>query len=320
MVYGVAPMETTETTDDHVATELRGLIERTLAGARVPRDTRNRLSTTLEQAMRENLGLVRRYIRAFAFNGRAAEMMRMYADGHTLDEIGAKFDLTRERVRQILTSTFGDYRSVVPEEIWHERSLREHAERTARWDADHGESIEALFSDGKSDVEIAKALDLPRTKVSDYRSRKGLRHTRGVDWTDADIMDAMARCYREVGQGLTIARYNEWRDSVGADKAPSYLTVLIRYDTFEQACVEAEVPYVGRSNTDRRSDYITPEVAHGHLEDFLDWTITENKKPTSGTFSEYRSTHEGVPSMAVMSRRLGGFRSALDDLIAKRAG
>jgi len=315
-------METTTdmTTDDQAATELRNLIERTLAGARVPRGTRTQLSTTLERAMRENLSLVRRYVRALAYDGRAAEMMERYAEGQTLDEIGEHFEVTRERVRQILTSTFGDYRSVVPQDVRHEHSLRRLAERTAKWDEAHGAQILDLFSEGRSDAQIAEGLGIPRTKVADFRSRKGLRHTRGVDWTDDDILDALSRCSKEIAQGLTISRYSEWRESIGLDKAPSYLTVLIRYETFEQACAEGNVPYVGRSNAERRSDYITPEVAREYLSEFLDWTIANNKKATSGTFAEYREDHSGVPSMAVMSRRLGGFRSALDDLISQRAG
>jgi DNA-binding CsgD family transcriptional regulator len=312
-------MDTIETqTDEHAATELKGLIERTLAGARVPRDTRDRLSSILETAMRDNLSLVRRYVRALAYNGRAAEMMEMYAEGQTLDEIGTRYEITRERVRQILTSTFGDYRTAVPEEIRHERALRRMAERVGKWDDEHGPDIVARFNEGQSDVQIAETLGLPRTKVADFRSRKGLRHTRGVDWTDDDILDALKRCYQEVGQGLTIACYSEWREA-DPKKAPSYLTVLIRYESFEAACSDAEVPYVGRSIYGRRSDYITSEVARDHLAGFLEWTISNNKKATSGTFAEYRKAVPGVPSMAVMSRRLGGFRLALDGLLAQRA-
>lgn len=38
---------------------------------------------------------------------RAADMRRRYEDGQTLEEIGRQYDLTRERVRQILTRRFG---------------------------------------------------------------------------------------------------------------------------------------------------------------------------------------------------------------------
>jgi hypothetical protein len=313
-------METTETqSDEYASNELRVLIERTLAGARVPRDTRSRLSSVLETAMRENISLLRRYVRALAYNGRAAEMMEMYSEGQTLDEIGEHYEVTRERVRQILTSTFGDYRTAVPDEMRHERALRRLAERTAEWDEEYAEAITDLFNQGNGDAQIADALDIPRTKVTEFRSRRGMRHTRGVDWTDDDIFGALQRSYREIGQGLTIARYSEWRDEIGPKKVPSYLTVLIRFESFEAACDAAKVPYVGRSNAERRSDYITPEMARDHLASFLDWAMGSNKRATSGTYAEYRVDHSDAPSMAVMSRRLGGFRSALDELIASRS-
>jgi len=308
-----------KTSDEYAIVELKGLIERTLASARVPRETRSRISTTLEVAMRENLGLLRRYVRALAYDGRAAEMMEMYGQGYTLDEIGSHFEVTRERVRQILTSTFGDYRSAAPQELLHERSLRRLAERTAEWDETYGESVTKMFHEGKSDAAIARELDVPRTKVVDFRSRKGLRHTRSQDWSDDDLLNALRTASAESGEGLTIARYNAWREEAGAESYPSYLTMLIRFDSFEEACKAAAVEYVGRTNAERRSDYISPDQAREHLAAFLDWATSNNKRPTSGSFAEYRKVEKGVPSMAVMSRRLGGFRTALDELIAHRA-
>lgn len=308
-----------KTTDEQAIVELKGLIERTLASARVPRETRSRLSATLEVAMRENLSLVRRYVRTLAYDGRAAEMMEMYSQGHTLDEIGACFDLTRERVRQILTSTFGDYRSAVPQELIHERSLRRLAKRTAEWDEKYGPEVTRLFSEGKSDSAIAEVLGVARTRVTDYRSRKGLRHTRSQDWSDDDLLNALRIAEKESGEGLTIARYNAWREKAGPGSYPSYLTMLIRFESFEDACKEAKVNYIGRSNSERRSDYISPEMAREHLAAFLDWAVANNRRPTSGSFVEYRKVVPETPSMAVMSRRLGGFRAALDALIASRS-
>jgi len=319
LMYGKRTMDTTNTQpDEHASNQLKSLIERTLAGAQVPKDSRERLSSALEAAMRRKVPLLRRYVRSMSYNGRAAQMMEMYSSGKSLDEIGEHFTVTRERVRQILSSTFGDYRSVAPDEMLHERSLRRSAERVQAWDEEHGDDIKEMFSNGASDASISETLGVSRPKVTDFRSRHGLRHSRGVDWTDDDILGAIKRAYVETGQGITLSRYSQWREAMDSSRVPSYLTVLIRYGTFEKACDLAKVPYVGRSNSQRRSDYISPEDAREHLRRFLEWTITENKKATSGTFAEYREANKGVPSLAVMGRRLGGFRFALDQLLAER--
>lgn len=308
-----------KTNDEYAIVELKDLIERTLASARVPQETRSRISTTLELTMRGNLGLLRRYVLALAYDGRAAEMMEMYRQGYTLDEIGSRFELTRERVRQILISTFGDYRSAAPQELLHGRSLRRPAERTTEWDEAHGSDVTRMFHEGKSDSAIAKELGVARTRVVDFRSRKGLRHTRNQDWSDDDLLGALRSASEESGEGLTIARYNAWREEAGSESYPSYLTMLVRFESFEEACKAAGVKYVGRKNSERRSDYISPEQAQEHLGAFLDWATANNKRPTSGSFAEYRKVAPGTPSMAVMSRRLNGFRSALDELISRRA-
>jgi hypothetical protein len=303
--------------DTQAAVEVKALLLRTFSGARVPRDTRERLATLVETALSENIGVLRRYVLALSHGGRAAEMMKMYADGMTLDEIGSHYGVTRERIRQVLTTTFGDYRSVRPDELRYERAIRQRAEALAEWDERFGAEIERRFALNESDVTISKALGAGERKVANYRTRHGLRRTRGLDWTDEVIFDCLKKAEKAYPGDLTIASYSRWRDSVGPEEAPSYLTLLTRFDSFENACVAAGVEHGGRSNAQRRKDYIGAEEAQGHLLNFVEWCEAESLRPTSGSFSTYRESHK-APSLAIMSRRLDGFRQALDALLASR--
>lgn len=72
---------------------------------------------------------------------RAAEMADLYRQGETLEQIGSKFGVTRERVRQIISRTFGlngadggaSVKSRKAAEARAEREARLIARREARW-------------------------------------------------------------------------------------------------------------------------------------------------------------------------------------------
>ncbi len=312
-------MNKTTDLETSVENEIKSLILESLAGARVPRDTRERLSVLIEGSFKSNLNMLHRYVVTFSTGGRAAEMMRMYASGSTLQEIASHYDVTREWVRRILTTTFGDYRSMQPESLRSERLIHLRIQANNAWDATNGDQVERLIALGAFDHDIAKVLGCSHRKVVEYRTRHSIRRTRGLDWTDEQIHGFLQEAHAHSGGKLTIASFNRWREEMGKENVPSYQTITIRYPTFRQACAEAGVNYSGRFYSAPRSDYINPRMCQEHLVAFVAWCNERGLKPTSGTYAVYRKEHK-APSLAIIARRLGGFRHALNAAIAESLG
>jgi len=308
-------------TEDEAIGELKALIDKTLSGSRVPRDTRNRLSTAVEHAMRSNLEVTRRYLLALSGDDRANTMMQLYREGLTLEEIGERFDLSRERVRQILTIHFGEYRSLVAEDRRFVRDAqrderREQARRV--WEDEHAADVERLFAQGFSDEAIAKATDASVRFISNYRSINGMVRQRGVTWSDEDIFDALRQAAKDVPEGLTPTRYVAWRESLPSEereKVPSSATLGFRFPSFGEACELAGLQATGRTNTKRRSDYVEESVAWDFLREYFKWSKKKNLSPTTRNFELFREEHPDAPSVSIMVRRLGGFREAVQSLI-----
>jgi DNA-binding CsgD family transcriptional regulator len=263
--------------------------------------------------------MVRRYEQTLSNDSRASEMLEMYSQGNTLDQIGSSFGITRERVRQILSQTFGDYRAFRPDHVTKEKSLRRMTERNAEWDKANGELVKELFSQGVSDKEISAKLEVSVASVLDYRTRNGMRRTRGLDWTDDQIFAAIRLAHKSTKEPITIKTYKQWRDDLeDPGSAPSYLTLMLRFETFNDACTQASVPFGGRTNIERRIDYIDEKEVVAHARNFVEWCSTKGLIPTSGTFATYRSEVAKVPSLAIMCRRSGGFRNMIDKIIEER--
>lgn len=306
-------MQQTSPIETEIA-ELRKVINTALAGAGVVPNARPRLVAAVEAALRENASVMRTYLRTVTADERAQTMLSMVAEGSSLEEVGREFGLTRERVRQILTNVYGpDYRKVQSPEVRVARDAEKVEMRRREWESKYGDAVRDLFERGYADATIAEAVGTSLTQVVGFRSRHGLRRTRGVEWSDEDIIKALQSAYDASDGNLTMEAYRLWRASGNERIAPSHLTVSLRFGSFPDACDVAGVPCASRKQSKVRSDYITPEEARSTLEDFVKWAASNGLRMTTGNYEKYRAAHGG-PSIPIVTRRLGSFRSAVDDI------
>jgi DNA-binding CsgD family transcriptional regulator len=251
-----------------------------------------------------------------ATDSRTTQMMDMYRRGHTLQEIGERFGVSRERVRQILKNSFDNYKIHAPKDLRRQRKQQLLQERRSAWENTYGEKIVELYNQNLTDRQIAEKLGISPWSVAKYRNKKNLPRKRQNIWSDEQLLDAIRQASND--NKLTIPAYRTWRTQ--NPPKPSHLSIMARFGSFPKACQIAGVTYVGRTNSARRSDYIPPEELVDHLNDFLDWTERNNKKPTSRSLEEYRNEkgRKNVPCFTLFNVRLGGFEKAVRELAQQR--
>lgn len=240
---------------------------------------------------------------------RAEPMLDLYREGQTLEMIGQAYDLTRERVRQILTKSFGDYKTVVDPtgEIKQQRLQESADERRRTFEETYGDPIAAMFSLGEPDRQIAEALGISPMSVMKFRSRHKMRHAAQEMWTDAQLIEALQDAAEHFGGLLNYEQYQNWRaDSGNAKSIPSALTIVLRFEKFSEACAEAGVAYGGNPPLSHdRSDRVTEEAAVEWAEKFVVWASENGFSLTLQNFSEkFRGTYDNAPCATIMSRRL----------------
>jgi transposase len=104
---------------------------------------------------------------------RADEMAVLYRDGHTLEEIGQRYGLTRERVRQLLTKYHGISRRDGGNKVRSVRRLVEHdAKRDQRYLAKYG----CTFAQWQG------LIREPRNPTRAYIEQRRNAHTRNIGW------------------------------------------------------------------------------------------------------------------------------------------
>jgi len=304
--------ETDKDAERQASERMTEMIEKTLASARVPRETRGRVANMIESSMKDNLSMVRDYTSAHA--QRATEMMEMYASGKSLVEIAQTFNVTRQRVHQILVSAFGDYRDETTRAAHAQRREIEKLQARDEWDKTYGDRIVDLISQGFDDHGISKELGVSKTKVVSFRRRRRVYRSRNhYTWDDKTLLDFLTQAEREIGEGgVSIKAYTAWRNAKNSDDYPSYMTFIVRYGSFVEACDLAGVSNTGRVLKNRRSDYITTESCAETMRHFVDWAINNNETPNSGSYERYRNVTPSAPSLAIMIRRLGSFPAAVE--------
>lgn len=148
---------------------------------------------------------------------RAAAMEAMYRGGKTLEEVGAVYGVTRERVRQILRK----YQNTTKEEggsIVRAKILREKArakKEAACW-SEYGCSLENFDRLKKLGDEMkAGGATRYQTPIGAFRNQRRNAASRGIEWriTLAEWWDAWERSghwnERGRGQGYVMCRFQD---------------------------------------------------------------------------------------------------------------
>lgn len=165
---------------------------------------------------------------------RRAKIVDHYLEGHTLEETGKAFGITRERVRQILKMEGIDKRTG-----WSARRAQLDAEVAAVLPA----ALEA-YKRGEHLNDIAKRLGVsantlraalqPHLTQLEGRQHKALRQQQASRaYTEAELLDALLDAKQAMGdKHLSVTRYTQWRKDRGA---PGELTITKRFGSWNAA-------------------------------------------------------------------------------------
>ena len=243
------------------------------------------------------------------WRARALEMHAMYQEGHSLQQVGTRFKLTRERVRQIFV------REHLPI-----RSVREAAAlKKARMRNLHQAEIERLAGGGLSAAEIAARVSIPRTDVHEileldegYRRRKRIvEKSSRPRYSDEELV----RCLREaniaIGGVLTTAAYTEFsrgRKFADGRPWPTHQTPFLRFGSWRAGLAAA-----GLASNPTSAIAGKRLFTKGHcVEAILEVEREIGQLPTASEYEQRAAHSNGVlPSLATVRHRLGTWSDAL---------
>ncbi len=232
---------------------------------------------------------------------RADLMCELRAEGYSLQEIGERFGVTRERVRQIIRRADGPTkqeaeaarraRAALAREELHQRVLK-------------------LCQDepGLTAAQVARQLGVSpaavRAVLGDRAGRILVSTYEGATvFTNEAILDHLRQAVVITGEPLTVRMYEDVRGSFGGASAP---LVLKRFGSWRSACAAAGVTHGQplRESYARRwsDDQLVESVAR-----YLD------SPGVRGSFADYerwaRATR-GEPSGQTVRTQLGGWTTA----------
>lgn len=168
---------------------------------------------------------------------RNADIVRRRSAGESLQAIGARFGVSRERVRQIVRDGGGPQGQLT--EAVKRRREREVAEPRAR-------ELVALWSSGREVSELARGLGLSTRavgRVIDAAATEAERHMhltqRMRRYSDADLIKALLTVADQLGRTPYSVDYKRAAEGTAL---PGYNTLLRRFGSWPQAAGAAGLP------------------------------------------------------------------------------
>jgi hypothetical protein len=244
-------------------------------------------------------------------------MALLRRQGQTLDEIAHRYNLSRERVRQLLGP------QTVPDS--HEIALarRQSAERDAHARIDE---LLALWRGGGSAVAAASALGLgaaPSRRViarhasdADRAARRAslaAAHVRAPTYSDRDIELALLQVAGELGRAPHAKEYSAHTRALGG---PSLPTVLNRLGGWTAALQAAGLTPAGAPPRSRARRWTADAC----------WTALRQATreldaiPTVAAYDGHARGRDDLPSPATIRNRLGRWSAIAAELAAERDG
>jgi hypothetical protein len=248
----------------------------------------------------------------FRINKRNDEIVELRTSGKSLEEIGEKFGVTRERIRQILLKTGAP--------SFHEvKALRE----TIR--ADKLEEIKSLAikrvteQPNKTIDEIAEELEVSGIELKRIMIPQELNlfarplRSAAQKWSDQEIIQVLKEA-ATLEFPLTVKSYSKLLED-GFLKGPSAGRISQRFRSWQAACDLAGVEAGARTRP--------LDISRWTDDDLYAAVIHYLKLPqSSGAATDYdswASTQDDVPSMGTLRNRLGAWNQIRNTAIEKMA-
>ena len=217
-------------------------------------------------------------------SARDEQMIAMRVDGHTLQEIGERFNLTRERVRQIL--------------IRHEHEIQKAAQSRQQASI---EAVSAGLAEGKSISNIAKSLEVPIGQVESLltpRTDDTRTETGQLRSHTADLAAERVKAFLFENPGLTLQEVAEATGCSTSFVRRSCPSLASRLTVLEQSD--------GRAGSKKvwSDEQILEVIRHA---------ATYQYPITTKHFEHLRSVGEiSAPSVPLVYVRFGGWRAACE--------
>jgi len=250
---------------------------------------------------------------------RTAEMQTLRAQGQTLEQIGNKFGLTPERVRQLL-SPFPNLKEVASQAA-SERRAKIREEKLAQI-LSQSEEIDVFFTQVyqiKPVVDHFPELDAPLLiKYLKDKFKLAPRTQRKLSkWTDEQILVSLRLAAEEI-PSMSVKHYVLWRQSntINGIESPSSATVVNRFGGWNNAVLAA-----GLQTRPSRNNY-QRKWTDEDLEGVLNRFVTD-QRATGGSlrvtrFREWLAAQPAgsVPSEALVRTRVGDWSEHISQVNA----
>lgn len=238
---------------------------------------------------------------------RAEQMCQLRAEGYSLQEIGVRFGLTRERVRQIIRDSGGpdSGQAAIARRARISRERAELRRRALALIAEHpgltAQEVAAPLGATQAEVRSALGDEARRLLVA--------RHRGAPVFSDAIILAHLREAAREAGQPLTVRMYEDVRSGFGG---ASSALVLQRFGTWREACVQAGVQHGQpvRRNYRRRwtpeqlaqavAAYLRHDGTRGSFADYEAWARRTDGMPSGQTIRTHFGTWSAAKTAALV--------------------
>jgi len=265
--------------------------------------------------------------------GQMADLARQ---GLTLQEIGQKVGLTRERVRQVLATNWPDIASLRKAKAarlrGQEAARTAGIKRQARWDELVG-SLRELGIEAPDVVVHLRKSRLPEKTARHFRidvqTVKDLHTACDVDFLLVGTKDVVPRfteddCIRylrlaaqELGVSmLTLSAYDDFasRQQVTPEPWPTHQTVMKRFGSWLEAVDAAGLDSARRFRTYSRE--FPAQRCREFLDRYVQFALQSGERPSLDRYIAWAKTNGG-PSAATVRNRLGSWGDALAESLSR---
>jgi uncharacterized protein (DUF433 family) len=223
---------------------------------------------------------------------RDANIVQAYSAGDSMDKIGSIYNLSRERIRQILSNSGVKSRSM--------KDYYNNAYFT--WVEQHGTEITELFERTRS---ISRTIEefgghsavWVRRFLADRRNETVRTHEAERFWTDERLISALQSASED--GVLTIPRYQKWRTSgatIEGKIPPTHTLIVWRFGTWSDSLAVAGLRTSDRKNHRIYSRSWSADDAIVAVKTYTHQSLRDNVRPTLAGYEKWCHTNPGNPS------------------------